>query len=300
MTTFEIIPQGPFSLREAAMFGFGQRLEPEWDGVIRLAFCVDGGYQHQVGIEVRQDEGAAGTVRCKVDGDGDPDRVRGQVARVLSLDHDGNAFVRISDRDPVIARLLEAAPGLRPPLFYSPYEAAAWAVLSTRWSARQAGAVRRRLSEQFGAVFELADKGVAALPTPEQLLAVGSFPGIPEVKMARLHSVARSALSGDLDAASLRAMDPADAMAHLRTIDGIGPFYSALIVIRATGVTDVLPSQEPKAVDLVRQLYGLASIPTEAELERLAEPWRPFRTWATVLIRAAANRVLATVDAAIG
>jgi len=40
-------------------------------------------------------------------------------------------------------------------------------------------------------------------------------------------------------------------------------------------------------------LYGLEE-PVEADrFARLAEPWRPLRTWAVVLIRAAGPRLLA-------
>ena len=70
---FTIVPEGPFSLREAATFGFGQRLETTWDGVMRLAFCVDG-YAEQAGVEVRQDEGG---VHCVVLGDADIDPATG-------------------------------------------------------------------------------------------------------------------------------------------------------------------------------------------------------------------------------
>ena len=56
--------------------------------------------------------------------------VKRQVARVLSLEHDGNAFAEVGRRAPVIGQFQAVAPGLRPPLFYSSYEAAAWAVLS--------------------------------------------------------------------------------------------------------------------------------------------------------------------------
>src|SRR5690242_6692120 len=41
-TRFVIEPLGPFSLREAALFGFGQRHEEAFDGCMRLAFCLDG------------------------------------------------------------------------------------------------------------------------------------------------------------------------------------------------------------------------------------------------------------------
>ena len=82
-------------------------------------------------------------------------------------------------------------------------------------------------------------------------------------------------------------------MAGLQAIPGIGPFYSALIVIRGTGFTDVLPIGEPRLRALATRLYGLPAEPDDAGLRALAEPWRPFRTWAAVLIRAAAARVLA-------
>ncbi len=287
-SSFSITPQGPFSLGEAATFGFGQRLDPHWDGVMRLAFCLDG-YHEQVGVEVRQD---GDVVRCVAHGTAEPDAVRQQVARVLSLDQDAAGYVAVGRRDPAIGRLLEAAPGLRPPLFYSPYEAAAWAVLSARRPARQMAEVRRQLSESHGRSFQLAGESLAALPTPERLLEADQVPGLSAEKVERLHAVARAAQSGQLDAARLRAMDPADAMADLRSIPGIGPFYSSLIVIRGTGFPDVLPVDEPRLLKLTAQLYGLPGPPTPDEFHNVAEAWKPFRTWVAVLIRAAGPRVL--------
>jgi DNA-3-methyladenine glycosylase II len=128
---FTIRPRGPFSLEEAANFGFGQRIEPTWEGVMRLAFCVDG-YRDQVGVEIRQDDLG---VHCILHGEADAAVVKRQVARVLSLDFDGEAFLDVGRRDPIIGRLQAAAPGLRPPLFYSPYEAAAWSGRSPRCDA---------------------------------------------------------------------------------------------------------------------------------------------------------------------
>ncbi len=312
--SFTITPDGPFSLAEAATFGFGQRAGGGWDGVMRLAFCLDG-YAGQVAAEVRQDQagtgqagtgqagtGQAGTVHCAVHGPPGTDlgRVRRQVERVLSLDHDGREFSRVGERDPVIGRLQAAAPGLRPPLFYSPYEAAVWCVLSARRPARQMMQVRERLGRAHGAVFELAGEQLAALPTPDQLLGVDSFPGIPADRIPRLHGVAQAALDGRLDADRLLAEGPERAMAGLQALNGIGPFYSALIVIRGTGFADVLPVGEPRVLDLAARLYQLDGPPSEAEFRALAQPWKPLRTWAAVLIRAAAARVLGGAGASAG
>jgi DNA-3-methyladenine glycosylase II len=293
--SFIITPRGPFSLAEAATFGFGQREGAAWDGVMRLAFCLDRYSQH-VGAEVRQD--AVGDVHCRVHGPADVNAAARQVARVLSLDYDAHEFLLAGVRDPVIGALQAAAPGLRPPLFYSPYEAAAWAVLSIRRPPREMMAVRDRLSHAYGTVFDLAGQRLAAFPTPGQLLRIDSFPGIPQDRMVRLRGVAQAALEGLLDVEYLKELGPESAMTQVQAINGIGPFYGALIVIRGTGFADVLPEDEPRLLALVARLYQLAKPPEPGELAALAEAWKPFRTWAAVLIRAAARRVLRDEPAA--
>jgi len=287
--TTTLQPRGPFSLRELATFGFGSRLDTRYDGVLRMAFCVDGaGYAQQVGVEVRQDDAG---VHIRMHGDDLPAAaVTAQVARILSLDHDGEAFLRVGRRDPVIGRLQAVAPGLRPPQFHSPYEAAAWAVLSARRPARQMAAVQRQLAAAHGRGFELAGEPWHAFPTPARLLAVTSFPGIPELKLGRLQAVARAALAGRLDVAHLVAAGQPAAMAQLQALPGIGPFYSALIVVRSCGLADALVA-EPKAMAAAGRLYGRGEPLSAAEFADLAEAWRPFRTWATVLLRAASPRL---------
>ncbi|SFR40410.1 DNA-3-methyladenine glycosylase II [Microbacterium azadirachtae] len=280
---------GPYDLREVALMGFGHRDEAAFDGVMRLAFCTDA-LDAQVGVEVRQhDDGLALTVH----GEGDLSAIAAQVARVVSADHDGEAWAAVCAADPVLARVHAAAPGFRPSNFYSPYEAAVWAVLSARRARRQGIALRQRLSQQHGAVFEVAGRSEAALPLPEQLLGVDAFPGLPADRIPRLHAIARAALDGRLDVRRLAAMAPADAMHDVQQLPGIGPFYSALIVIRSCGLTDVLSTQEDHTRAAVQALYGLDHAPDDAELARIAEGWRPFRTWAAVSLRAVGSRILA-------
>jgi DNA-3-methyladenine glycosylase II len=284
--SFTITPRGAFSLRESVEFGFGQRHSDRFAGFMRLAFVVDG-TDHQVGVVLRQD---ADGVHGEAVGSTDLAAVQRQVERVLSLDVDATGFDELGRVDPVLGRLQELAHGLRPPLFYSPYEATMWSVLSARRPAAQMALVRDRFSRAHGRVFDLADGELAALPTPDQVLAVSEFPGIPGEKLNRMHDVARAAKDGWLDVDRLRRLGPEVATAELLRIKGIGPFYASLVVIRAVGFTDVLPREEPKLRELVGQLYGLTGPASPAELERLAEPWRPFRTWAAVMIRAAGGR----------
>lgn len=286
--TTSIPLRGPYDLREVALMGFGHRDESAYDGVMRLAFCTDA-LDSQVGVEVHQHDDA---LELTVHGDGDLDAISAQVARVVSADHDGDAWAAVCATDPVLTRVHAAAPGFRPSNFYSPYEAAVWATLSARRSRHQSIGLRGRLSRAHGTEFELAGRSEPALPLPEQLLALNAVPGLPVDRTPRLHAIARAALDGQLDVPRLAGMDPAEAMLDLQRLPGIGPFYSALIVVRACGLADALPTQEEHTRAAVRALYSLDHDPDDAEVAMIADGWRPFRTWAAVSLRAVGSRLL--------
>ena len=289
MAAIELTPKGPFDLGLLAGFGFGPttgRSEPAAPAM-RLAFCLDDLRGH-AGVALRQD--ADGIVRGERHGDGEPAAVTAQVSRILSLDHDGEAWLEVGRRDPVIGRLQQRFPGLRPPLFHSPYEATAWAIISARRPARQAAAVRSEIAERLGRTFDLDGERLAAFPTPRRLLDVEPMHGLADVKVDRLRAVAEAALDGRLDAAHLRSLDPDDALARLQQLPGIGPFYAMLILVRSTGHADVLATGEPRVLACAAHYYALDAPPSPERFADLAEPWRPFRTWASVLLRYAGER----------
>src|SRR5215207_1680233 len=202
---------GPFDLREIATMGFGHRDERSFDGVMRMAFCLDGDYERQVGVEAEQ---FGDRLELRVQSAGDPlsdpeaEALRKQVARVVSIDHDGEAFHQLCLSDPVLARIHMKAPGFRPALFYSPYEAALWSIISARRARSQAITLRRRMSEQYGARFELSGSATVCVPTPSAVLEIESLPGLPAERIPRLHAIAEAADCGQLDAERLRVMLP--------------------------------------------------------------------------------------------
>lgn len=287
---------GPYDLGEVATMGFGHRDEQSFDGVMRLAFCLDVGLERQVGVEVRQ-VGDRLDLQVRDAGTGPPlsdaevDAAVRQVARVVSVDHDGAAFHALCESDPVLAPVHAVAPGFRPALFYSPYEAAVWSVLSARRARAQAIGLRRRLSQAHGAVVELAGVETEALPTPGAMLRLQSLPGLPADRLPRLHAVAEAAQRGELDVETLRALPPEEAEHRLQRLPGIGPFYASLVVVRACGHADVMAPGESHARDVVQELYGFDHPPSPAELLALGEAWRPYRTWVSVMLRALSGRV---------
>ncbi len=290
MTSFTIVADTPFSLAAAAGFGFGPNTgRPAPDGgQMRLAFVTDD-LRHHAAVHLTQSDPlgeVVGTVSSAVDAE----TVRRQVARILSLDHPGLPWLEVGERDPVLGRLQRSFPGLRPVLFHSPYEAAAWSVITTRRPRSQATVVRTRLAEQHGRLFTVAGEQVAAFPAPERLLGVAGFPGLTPVQLDRLHAIARAALDGRLAPAALAHLDPAQALRALQDLPGIGPMYATLILLRATGVTDVMTGNEPRLAGYLAHFYGLSAPASNVEQMTISDGWRPYRTWASVLLRVAGDR----------
>ena len=289
MGSFVIEPDGPFSLSAAASFGFGPNVgRPKPDGdLMRLAFALDG-YTEHAGVVLRQHPG--GAIAAEVEGTRKLAVVERQVRRILSLDHPAKGWLAVGTRDPVIGRLQRDHPGLRPVLFHSPYEAAAWSVISHRRGRTQAAPLRTRLATAHGRTFELAGEILAAFPLPEALVTLKSFPGFEPQRIERLRGVARAALDGKLDADRLAKLPLEVARVQAETLAGIGPFYADLILVRATGIADALPREEPRILGYVGHYYGLGGPATMQQLTEIAERWAPFRTWAVVLIRVAGDR----------
>jgi DNA-3-methyladenine glycosylase II len=289
---FTITPDAAFSLDAAAAFGFGPntgRPKPE-GGVMRLAFVTDD-FRHHAGVELTQDAGGTVTGSVQADAGADADLIERQVRRILSLDHPAREWLAVGERDPVLGRLQAAHPGFRPVLFHSPYEAAAWSIISARRQRTQAANLRTRIAASLGRTFTIGGEQAHAFPLPGRLLETPEIRSVEPTRMERLHGVARAALDGHLDAQLLREMEPGQALQHLQRLSGIGPTYAGLILLRATGVTDVMTFAEPRLPGYLAHFYDLGPEPaTGRQIERISAQWRPFRTWASVLIRVAGDR----------
>lgn len=293
MSDFVLDPSGPFTLRSAARF------IADWppaarsgaaggdDAVVRLAFVVDDWSGH-AGVVLRQEEEhgpVAGTIVETTAAD--PERIRAQAARVVSLDHDGTPFDELGRREGVIGALQRSSGWLRPVLFHSPYEAACWAVISARIRQTQAARIRDDLAAAHGGRMTVDGEDLVSFPAPEALLAVAEVQGLAEEKIRRLHGIAEAALEGRLDRTRLLAMDADNALATLRELRGIGPFWAEGILLRAVGTTDAVTLAEKLGRQRAAAAYDAPEvIEDDAAYLALAERWRPFRTWVSVLLRA--------------
>lgn len=273
MNTLETVHRidGPWSLATSRRFweGFAPAvLAPqEADDSLSAVFLSDTDWQ-RIEVVITQEGNSA---RIAVSGAGDLPAATAQVRRFMSLDIDGRGWPDVADRDPVIADAQRRLPGFRPCGFFSPYEAAAWSVLSQRIQMRQAAAIKTRLTDEHG-------EG-GAFPSPSVLLELNL--DLPGRKNEYLHAVAEAALDGALSGERLRDLPVAEALRQVQQVKGLGPFAAELVVIRGANFADVIPQNERRLDAEIAQQYG-----SERSIDSITDEWRPYRAWAAVHLRA--------------
>jgi DNA-3-methyladenine glycosylase II len=256
MNEFTLEARGPFDFARSLEVMCHWQPVTRFAGGTRIAFNLDGDLTPVV-VDLRAEKAR---LHGRVRGTSQIEVAAKQVARIFSLDHDASEYEAISD--PKIRRLQRALPGLRPVCFFSPYEAAVWAILSQRISMAQAARLEQKLLDENG-----------CLPPPDRL----KLESLPEEKARRIRDLIDKIEL--LDAEKLRALGEVEGPASLMKIRGIGPFWSMGICLRAGGIRDVWP-EEPRARQVMRKIGGNP------------EEWRPFRMWICFLLRVAEGRGL--------
>lgn len=275
-------PHG-FSLRAAAEFyaGFvpGSGMAVAATDRLALAFRLDHSFE-AVAVQLRETEDR---VLADVAGTRDAERVAQQVTRMLGLEADGEAWLEVGRRDAVVGKLQREFPGFFTAAKPSAYDAAAWGVISPRMNIRAAAKLKLELCARVGDSVELFGRAHHVFPSPTALLALRDFPGLPDIKLQRLHGVARAALDGTLDTERLRALPVEVALAQLQELPGVGPWTASHILCRGAALRDAVPSVEPRLLHGLAHAYAITA-PSPENLLQLAEAWRPFRMWVCVLL----------------
>lgn len=122
-------------------------------------------------------------------------------------------------------------------------------------------------------------------PTPEQLLALPDEAlrgaGLSRAKTAYVRDVAARWLDGTLRQDAIPRLPDEEVVATLTRVKGVGRWTAEMILVFCLDRPDVLPVDDLGIRVAAQRWYGLPERPGRAELERIAEPWRPFRTLAS-------------------
>jgi DNA-3-methyladenine glycosylase II len=107
--------------------------------------------------------------------------------------------------------------------------------------------------------------------------------GLSRAKAETLSRIAEAAASGGLDLSALSGKPPAEALAELTALKGVGPWTAQVYLMFCGGHADVFPAGDVALQNAVAAAFGLDERPNSKKLAALAEAWSPWRSVAARL-----------------
>ncbi|XUL92209.1 AlkA N-terminal domain-containing protein [Streptomyces galilaeus] len=206
--------------------------------------------------------------------------------RMLDLDADPVAVDDQLRTDPVLAPLVDKAPGRRVPRTVDEAEFAVRAVLGQQVSTAAARTHAARLVTAHGDPVDDPEGGLTHLfPSPEQLAAVNPESlAMPHTRRTTFTTLITQLADGTLHLGV--ESDWTETRARLLSLPGFGPWTVDVIAMRALGDPDAfLPTD--LGIRRAAQELGLPSTP--AALTARAAAWRPWRAYAVQYLWATDN-----------
>jgi AraC family transcriptional regulator of adaptative response / DNA-3-methyladenine glycosylase II len=199
---------------------------------------------------------------------------------LFDVDADPLAIGDVLRRDPLLAPLVAARPGLRVPGAWDPFELSVRAVLGQQVSVRGARTLAGRLVSTFGCPLPGggADGLTHLFPAAATLAAADlSGIGIPKARAAAIRTLAAAVSTRRIELTAARGLE--DFEKRFCALPGIGPWTAQYVALRAFGEPDAFP-----AGDLgLRRALEAARVPAGAvALRERALSWSPFRAYATL------------------
>ena len=193
------------------------------------------------------------------------------------------AVATLRDSDPVMARLIdEHHPLVKADLKEQPsrdaYGALLRSIVGQQLSTKAAATIYGRMLELFG----------GHAPTPRQLLEVKPdeirAAGLSRPKIAYLRDLAVHVEEGRLDLEHLPELSDEEVSAQLTDIKGLGQWTADMFLMFHLRRPDILPVGDQGIRRAVQVQYRLRKLPDPKRLEKIARPWRPYRTLACLYL----------------
>jgi AraC family transcriptional regulator, regulatory protein of adaptative response / DNA-3-methyladenine glycosylase II len=211
-----------------------------------------------------------------------------RVRRMFDLDARPDLIARVLGRDPRLAPLVAARPGLRVPGAVDTFEAAVRALLGQQISVAAATTLAGRFAAALGEPYaaggaEASYKLTHRFPTAREVAAAGPAAiarlGIPAARAAALHGLASAIAAGTVRLDGVRALEPF--VAEVTALPGIGPWTAHYLAMRALHLPDAFPAGDLGVRKALAAGPG-APLPPVRDVEQRAEAWRPFRAYAVL------------------
>ncbi len=191
--------------------------------------------------------------------------------------HLSDAVRHLCSVDPVLAGVIERVGpcGLAPREELSYFEALCRSIVYQQLSGLAAATIYGR----FEALFEGGKPEPAALlELPEERLR---SVGLSRQKTAYLRDLAAHCVSGEVQIDRLAELPDDEIIAELVRVKGVGRWTAQMFLLFRLGRPDVLPDLDLGIRKAIQNLYGLAEMPTPAQVLEIGARWRPYASIAS-------------------
>ena len=159
------------------------------------------------------------------------------------------------------------------------YGALLRAIVGQQLSVTAARAIYGRVLERYG----------GRTPVPGELLAddadeLRAAAGLSRAKVSFLRSLAEHVVSGELELDRLEELGDDEVLAELTAVKGIGAWSAHMFLMFQLERPDVIAAGDLGIRRAVERAYALPALPSPADVEAIAEPWRPYRSAACRLL----------------
>ena len=198
--------------------------------------------------------------------------------RAALADRKAREFLRKAD--PVLAGVIDAHPAFRPRAFLDElppldaFGALIFQVVGQQLSVPATRTIVSRIEQRFD----------GRLPTPTELLTadpqVLRAAGLSARKGATIRALAERFADGRLSDAALERMTDEEVAAALTVVKGIGPWSAHGFLLVALNRPDVFLTGDIALRRAIQRIYRFGHVPSEAELVKISDRWRPYRSLA--------------------
>ncbi|MBA3342753.1 MAG: helix-turn-helix domain-containing protein [Gemmatimonadaceae bacterium] len=181
-------------------------------------------------------------------------------------------------QDGLLADIVAQHPGLRVPGAFDGFELATRAILGQQIAVKGATTLAGRFVEAFGEPIETPHAGLALLSPRPHRVAAAKFEDLTELGIVQSRARSIIALAAEMASGQLKleaGVNPHETIERLMKISGIGRWTADYIAMRALRWPDAFPKED---IALRRKLGGVSA----ARAEVLSQPWRPWRSYATL------------------
>jgi DNA-3-methyladenine glycosylase II len=215
------------------------------------------------------------------------ERARERINRIFLLDVDPTPFLEIAEADPILGRLVDARPGIRPMLVADPYESLIFAIVGQQVNVAFARKMKLAWLERFGRRESVGGCERLLVPSPERIAALDPA-DLLELQFSRQKAsytigLSQAIVEGDLDLDALGQVPLEEAVAAMTCHKGIGRWTAEYVLMRGLGAADSIPAGDLGLRKIIGHAYGLDHTASEAEVRAIAEAWAGWRGWAAFL-----------------